>query len=368
MLLLPCKTIASRLHSEPAGVWIANASNDPKLWLVAKLQNHLIRALNLNASAELNLYVVDIDGVQIPLFGISVYDDPEHPKMVTAGLRSALEIESLISLLQLSSVPIQFHNENELPLLAATCTFDCCEAEGVLSTLKTAPNLSAGQFESRETALDIVVEWTHDESKLEPRIVSQCKLELTLSNHETFNVQLLSVGNVNLNDSDQGSELEVLTFHLFDELFKFGAFHSPQRDDAKGRLEVCDVLAVSRIREVENEGIFVVQNKVATTDGRIRTTERRGLTIQKNICSAIGQSIGAIKKLKSGVQVYKKDGTKIEDDSTHVAGHVEPLDLASRAQEVGYGIILISDMQGGRSSKVPASGHSTHAQQHYLHR
>jgi hypothetical protein len=352
MIFFPCERIASRLHSEPAGIWIADSINDPKLWLVAKLPNHLIRALNSNAIAELNLYVVDIDGTQLPLFGITVYDDPRHPKMVTAGLRSTSEIENLTSLLQLSTVPIQFHNENEIPLLAATCTFDCRKAEEVLSTLRTAPKLSAGEFESRKTALDLVVEWTHDESKVETRIIAECKLRLTLSNLETFNVQLLSVGNVNLNDTDQGGELETLTFHLFEELFKFGAFHSPQRDDAKGRLEVCDVLAVSRIREVENEGVFVVQNKVATTDERIRTTERRGLTIQKNIRSAIGQSIGAIKKLKSGVQIYRKSGTKIEEDPAHVVGKVDPLDLTSRAQEVGYGIILISDMHEAVNWKV----------------
>lgn len=352
MLFIPCKEITSRLHSESAGLWIANSKNDPKLWLVAKLPNHLIRALHLNAKAELNIYLVDVHETVIPLLGISVFDSLDQPMMVAAGLRSAMEIKNLVSLLTLSGVPIQFHNENEFPLLAATCVFDRREAEGVVATLQAEPSLSAGELESRKTALNIVVEWTHDESQVEPRIVATCKLPLTLENPETFNVQLLSVGTVSLNDADQGNELEVLTLQLFDELFKFGAYHAPQRDVVNGRREVCDVLAVSRIREAENEGIFVVQNKVATARERLRTTERRGLTIQNNILSAIDQSVGAIKRLKSGVQIYKKDGTKIESDPEHIVGHVEPLDLTSRAQELGYGIILISDMHEGVDWKL----------------
>ena len=347
MLFFPSKEIASRLHSESAGVWIANASNDPKLWLIAKLQNYLIREVHLGADVDVNVYVVNVQENQIPLIGLSVYDDPVHPKMITEGFPSRSEIDNLVALLQLSTVPIQFHNENGIPLLGAACTFDSFHAESVLAAIQTSQNLAQGSLESQKEALDIVEEWTHDESQVKPRIVAKCKLRLKLENPETFNVHLLTVGHVNLNNTNQGNELEVLTLHLFDDLFKFGAYHSPQRDDAKGLLELCDVLAVSRAPHVKNEGVFVVQNKVATTDGRIRTTERRGLTIQKNIRKAIDQSIGAIKKLKSGAQIYKHDGTKIEQDPEHVVGQVEPLDLKSRVQEVGHGIILISDMHEG---------------------
>ena len=38
---------------------------------------------------------------------------------------------------------------------------------------------------------------------------------------------------------------------------------------------------------------------------------------------------------------------KIEEDRPEIVGVVEPLDLTARAQEVGFGIILISDMHEG---------------------
>ncbi|GAB5441358.1 MAG: hypothetical protein Fues2KO_17070 [Fuerstiella sp.] len=182
---------------------------------------------------------------------------------------------------------------------------------------------------------------------MEPRLLTQCTLPLDISNLEVFNVHLPTVGTVNLDDTDRGKELEILTLQLFDEAFPFGAYHSPQRQASKGMLEVCDVLAVSRITQVANEGIFVVQNKVAATDGKIRTLDRRGATIRKNIRKAVKQSVGAIKKIKSATQLYKIDGTKIEEDCPETVSVVEPLDLAARAQEVGYGIILVSEMHEG---------------------
>ncbi len=69
---------------------------------------------------------------------------------------------------------------------------------------------------------------------------------------------------MSLNDPDEGNELERLTFQAFDSLFPFGTFHSPRVGEGKKSRELCDVLAVSRGREFDNEGDFVIQNKVAS--------------------------------------------------------------------------------------------------------
>jgi hypothetical protein len=344
-MFFPDKRIASRLRDERGGVWIANSTNAPKLWLVTKLPNHTIRDVHSGADVTLNVYVVDVSGVRVAVFGFTIFDDLDHPKMVTGACRSQLEIENLTSLLKLDCLPIQFHNENGMPMLSAQCSFYPANAKRVVESLPDDHPVDG--YAVRQEALDIVQEWSDNPSQTEPRILTRCKLPIQLTNYEVFNVHLPTVGTVNLDDADQGKELELLTLQLFDEAFSYGAYHSPQREDSKGLLEVCDVLAVSRIRQVEREGIFVVQNKVAATDGNIRTLDRRGATIRKNIRKAIKQSVGAIKKLKSGSQIFKKDGTKIEEDRPEIAGVVEPLDLVARAHEVGYGVILISDMHEG---------------------
>ncbi len=53
--------------------------------------------------------------------------------------------------------------------------------------------------------------------------------------------------------------------------------------------------------EVDNEGVFVIQNKVASriSRGPRRKTARRAKSIQKNIMDGIGQLEGAIKVLRA---------------------------------------------------------------------
>ncbi len=115
--------------------------------------------------------------------------------------------------------------------------------------------------------------------------------------------------------------------------------------------QLCDILAVSKIREHKEEGIFVVQSKVAsvTPEGLARTTRHRAASIQKNITTAISQLKGAIRRLRAGDPVFRADGTPIEADPLRpeLAALIEPLNLRERANNVGHGIVLVSDMHEG---------------------
>ena len=169
---------------------------------------------------------------------------------------------------------------------------------------------------------------------------------------QTIKVILAGIGEVNLTDADEGGELERLTFAAFDSLFPYGVFHRPDFDKGGTREELCDVLAVSRMREADGEGIFVIQNKVASAfpDGLKRKTERRAKSIQKNIMHGIRQLKGAIDNLREGKTIYRtKGGTSIEVDPPmpDLVGVVEPLNLRERASQIGQGIVLISDMHEG---------------------
>lgn len=121
-------------------------------------------------------------------------------------------------------------------------------------------------------------------------------------------------GLVCLDDKDEGNELERLGFPAFDHLCPFGAFHQPVVEYGGKRRELCDILAISRIREQEDEGIFVVQSKVAsaTAEGLRRTDTRRAVSIQKNILSAIDQLNGVVRRLRAGDRIFRADGTSVE--------------------------------------------------------
>ena len=154
-------------------------------------------------------------------------------------------------------------------------------------------------------------------------------------------------GMFSLDDRDEGNELERLAVQAFEFLCPFGTYHQPQVERSGKRRELCDILAVSRIREHEAEGIFVVQSKVAsvTAEGLARTTERRAALIQKSIMAAIRQVKGAVRCLRAGYPILRVDGTPIESDpSVPELGAIEPLDLGERAKKVGHGIALVSEL------------------------
>jgi hypothetical protein len=159
-------------------------------------------------------------------------------------------------------------------------------------------------------------------------------------------VHVVGSGDVWLDDPGEGNELERLTFQALDSLFPFGTFRSPQVKNAKRTRELCDVLAVSRDPELPNEGVFVIQNKVAaaSAEGLTRRTMRRAKSIQNNVITGIRQLEGAIKIIRAGEAVYRADGSLIDIDPPQITGQIEPLNLHQRASEIGQGIVLVSDM------------------------
>lgn len=340
MIFIPSKRIAVLLRSEAAGVWIVPSANEFKFWLVAKLQTYLVREIDAGVNITLNAWVIDSDRATFAAFGLSVYDNEECPKVIYGACRSTQEINNLRTLLGMSSVPLQLYNESELPLFHAICAFNPRNAESVVTALPVGEYPSGDGILLRRKALDILQDSMLKDAAPEPRILAKCDLPLTLTRKERTRVSVIGVGDFTLDNADQAIELEKLTFLFFDDLFKFGTFHSPQRDHKNGKREVCDVLALSRVRKIKEEGVFVIQNKVTNTDGKHRTIERRALTIQKNIIKGLGQAVGAVKNLQEGIQVYRSDGSKIEEDPPEITSVVEPLNLQERANNVGYGIVL----------------------------
>ena len=350
MPFTPSTEIHNRMRAQLAGVWVDRSLNEPHHWLVAKLPMNLIREIKAGATITLRAWVVEVDGYLIGSFGLTVYDDAAAPRTFFGCCRGEEETADLQVVLAAGRFPLQFHNENFLPLLYAQCRIDPEPARAVIALLPSAVYPTEQGLKPSGLANDVVEGVLS--GKADPRIKASCDLPVLFEQDQTIKVILAGIGEVNLTDADEGGELERLTFAAFDSLFPYGVFHRPDFDKGGTREKLCDVLAVSRMREADGEGIFVIQNKVASAfpDGLKRKTERRAKSIQKNIMHGIRQLKGAIDNLREGKTIYRtKGGTSIEVDPPmpDLVGVVEPLNLRERASQIGQGIVLISDMHEG---------------------
>lgn len=339
----PSVEIHDRMVSELAGVYIDRAINPPPtFWLVAKLPMNLIREIRVGAELSLMVWMVLVEEDLVLTFGLRVYDDKAAPFTTFGSCRSDAEASDLLAVLAIGEFPLQIYNENFLPLFIAECRFDPGQAKPVTALSPSSALPGETGFKVRERANDAVEAVLAGNA--EPSVRASCELRLTLEKAEALKIHVIGSGDMSLDDKDEGAELERLTFLAFDALFPFGAFHSPKVGDGKDRRELCDVLGVARELEVGNEGIFVVQNKVAPA-GLGRKTRRQGKSVQNQIMEGIGQLEGAINALRRGEAIYRDQaGTPIESDPSECVGKIPALNLTARAAEIGQGIVVISDM------------------------
>ncbi|OLC13830.1 MAG: hypothetical protein AUH29_11905 [Candidatus Rokubacteria bacterium 13_1_40CM_69_27] len=359
MLYLPSSRIRELLKVEQAGVWLDRSSNTKELWMVAKLPMNVIRAINAGALVLLGSWVVEIDGKRVAAFGFRVDDNPQHPTLYFGACRSTEQVEDLRALLTTTWFPLQVHNETFLPVLHADCRIVPERARPVLDLLPPVGDSPATeQRELRVRALDVIAASVEPDAVPDARLRASCLQPLVFERTQSLKSYVPGTGLVCLDDKDEGNELERLGFQAFDHLCPFGAFHQPLVESGGKRRELCDILAVSRIREQEDEGIFVVQSKVtsATPESLGRTDARRAASIQKNILCAVGQLNGAIRRLRAGDRIFRADGTSVEVDPPvpDLKGAVEPLNIRERASKVGHGIVLVSDMHEGVDWKAVA--------------
>lgn len=352
MSFLPSNRIYEALRAELTGVWLDPPRDELRPWLIAKLPMNTIRAVDSGAPIFLKIWIVAVEGRQVPCFGLQIDEDPVRPWFFHGACDNLDSVAALRALLGGSEIQLQLHNEVFLPVLAATC--DLTGADQVRSTLARLgeSGLEVAPFVVREKALDSL-EGTLSPGAAQEAIVFDAKIPLAFAKKTALKVHVVGSGVVSLEDADQGGELERLTFQAFDFLCPYGAFVNPVVLENGKKRELCDVLALSRVSDpalqgLALEGLFVVQSKVANTTAESlhRKTSRRAASVEKNLMTAISQLKGAIKSLHAGYPVFKNDGSALEvDPPVEEVGRVlEPLDLQARLKQVGHAIAMLSDM------------------------
>jgi hypothetical protein len=252
----------------------------------------------------------------------------------------------------MTTFPLQIHNETFLPILHVDCRIVPERARSVVDLLRLEYDYPASQDRGlRVQALDVISDSVEPNALADARLRVSCLQPLVFERTQALGSYVPGTGLIRLDDSDEGNELERLGFQAFDHLCPFGAFHQPLVGDGRRRRELCDILAVSRIREQEDEGLFVIQSKVASATAETlgRTDARRAASVQKNLLCAVDQLRGAIRRLRAGDQIFRSDGTPVEVDPPvpELTGVVEPLNIRERASQVGHAIVLVSDMHPG---------------------
>lgn len=348
MVYWPSSRIMDRMKIDPGGVWLDRSSSPAELWMVAKLPMHVIRAVNVGAAVSLRAWVVEIEGKHVAAYGLQVHDDPQKPFNTFGPCESEDEIEHLRAIITGAAFPLQFHNETFEPVFQADCVLVPEFARALLDSL---PSSAANNRELMRRALDVVEGSLEDGGTDNQRMIVHCVLPIRFERSRPIDVFVIGSGLFSVDDKHEGNELERLAFNAFEFLCPWGSYHQPLVEEGGKRRELCDILAVSRIREDDEEGLFVVQSKVAsvTQEALARSTERRAASIQKNIITAIRQLKGAIKRLRAGAPIFRADGTPIEmvPLPPELAGMIEPLQLHERANKVGHGIVLVSEMHDG---------------------
>ena len=349
-MIIPSARAIESIRGGRVGVCVDHPAPHTDRWLVVKLPTPLLRAIRAGAPTAMLAWSVEVDGGVVAVIGLRIVDDLGAPATVLGACRSQLDTDDLLRLLASAVIPVQFLNELLLPVAWGTAPNPSTRGGAVVAALEAGtprPGCEPSAV-NRNRALDIVERTLPPGAPHEGAIRARCELALIFSRIDAPQISFPGSGAVCLDDDDVGTELERLAFQAFEHLCPFGAFHQPQVESGGRLRELCDVLAVSRVREFDDEGLFVVQCKAAaeTAAGLSRPTSRRAASAQRSLVRAIAQLRGAVRLLRAGVAVRRADGTSVEEDPPGFTppAFLEPIDLRRSAAAVGHAIALVSDM------------------------
>lgn len=332
-MLQPSEQVWRQMQVENAGLWIERLPlSEPDVGLIAKLPNHLVRAVNLGAEVAILIGVIEVDKTKVVCFGISVADDVVSPFISYGHLGEEWEVEYLKKALRMASIPMQLFNELSLPIFCATCSWEQSVAQEATKLLTdTTPHYTGRLSDITETALDIFQK-SYRDKKTDPKTTNIFRVPVTFCDPSRINVHVIGAGEFHLEDKNEGDELERLVFRFFESLCQPNAFHSPTIGEGESKRELTDILAFTSVPECSEEGLFLLETKAMSmfNNSSDRSTERRAKSIQKQIDKAITQLQGAIRQIKMGTTIHSKSN--------------EPINLGDRAKNIGHGIVMVSEL------------------------
>jgi hypothetical protein len=324
---------------DEAGVW-TERTKDGALNLVVKAPTHALRAVHrLEAPVSLRIAVVELDGVQLLIFGLRIEDEPGCPSTSFGPLRDERDLEELLGVLEREAVPVHLFNELVLNLLRLDCTLPP-ETQDIRSRLvDCVPHLTDLRKAPRAT-IDAIMDHFHTlegSGQGDVRAVVHVTETLPLARVQTTELEVvhLGAGAFRLSDLDEGGELERLVYPLFEWLCPTRAYLSPHVGEGPKRRELTDLLAFTPTPELTQEGFFLVESKALSVAAAQvdKSSTKRAKSVLKDIRKGIRQVLGAAKRVYSGAPITTREG--------------QPIDIQERAKQAGHGIVLLSELHSG---------------------
>jgi len=303
--------IYSELKSENANIWYIADKFGSKV---------MIKAPEISLKAILRgcrlSFIFGRDDTAETVFihaGIKIYDDVEHPLIVTGVLRFRDEHLSLETILKNESTPLQLFNELDVCVATGKITFAKDDPQRILSWLSAIDSLYSGAFNQSAIAsldrFDESINKEHDGNTSLSINVDEIKpiiSEWVIMNNHFFGEK--EHYQINVDNADEGFVLESQIWYSLDSVFGNYLYKGPQIIKNGKPRELTDVLAYHEL------GLFLIESKTAAVFSarENKSVEKKIASIQKQIVKGIKQVVGACKALKDNYTVYDSHGEVIE--------------------------------------------------------
>lgn len=319
MAFIPSEALACALSRVKVGLWIEPLI-DERIALVCKMPEAVIKALYRGAKCSLTVAIVEAESLGVLCLGFRVYDEPEHPLTVVMPKASSQDLDLLSDLVTSRYGAIHCLNELDHPVLSAWVSLEAHGAKSALDVLRSSGifllSPSSGKsfkLEQLGSILELALRrfQTHihrsaaDSSSEFILMSAVIDLELNIwLPTEIFEVSLGGLsGPFQIDDSSEGPKQERLIVAALSNIYGSNAYGEPQvREGGKFR-ELTDVLAF------DSESLCLLESKsisILTSDLQ-QSTSRRVATLKKRVGRGLRQLRGAVKRVRSGVQIFDAD-------------------------------------------------------------
>jgi hypothetical protein len=317
--------IYKELIHEAAAIWYISDEYGSKV--MVKIPTPSIKALIKGCKIE---FLFGRDENQKPnIFhtGLKIYDDPLNYQMVFCTHRFLDEHLSITKIMNLDKVQIQLFNELNVCQAFGELMINEEDKHEILTLLGNPKKLYTGEFNNQlERSLDGFQASFMISSPVHAELLSLVTVEGQISNCKSMQNFFYHDSGITI-DTDiggnEGTELEKEVFSVLYSLFNRNTFRNPRILYKNNTRELTDILAFSEF------GIFLVETKalgvINAEDNR--TMERKVAGLQKQICKAVNQLVGGMKKIAENTPIYDTNSNEILFKKTIVP----------------HGIILISE-------------------------
>ncbi len=335
-MFVPGQRLLNELYNERIGLWFIRADNETSSSIVVKLSTPVLKAIFRGIPIKLFVARVTVQQQIIPLVGIEVDDDAEHPLFAHQPFINTVNMpdqpDRFFEILKDGRTRLHFLDERNLSVISSVCSLDRQQADKALEFLKLFKAEDFVWSQLADLAQDLFLRDLNRVFQNElPEHSEICLIRASLIHDELGGIIEVHdaeavVEEYRLGDMGEGPAQELLVYNTMARVFGRSTFWSPTIDEGSSRRELTDVVGFGKgqVCLVESKALSILNVDLS------RPTERKTSLIQRDIRKGLKQLKGAFRNLKTGSPIVDKKGAAIEIPLT--------------PDTIVHGIVLVSDM------------------------